>query len=60
MVQKVIAFVHRVTPEGEWWFTRSDTGRVHGFDTEAEWNARRELMLAQGFVCRDYFDTFIQ
>ena len=54
IVQKVIAFVHRITPDGEWFFTRSDTGRVHGFSDEEAWNARRELMLAQGYEVCDY------
>ena len=54
---KVVAFVHRLTPDGEWFFTRSDAGNVRRFPNREAWEARRELMLSLGYVPCDYYES---
>ena len=56
IIKKVVAFVHRITPDGEWYFSRSDIGKVTAFPNRDEWNARRQLMLDQGWEAQEYVD----
>ena len=56
LIKKVVAFVHRITDDGEWYFSRSDVGKITAFPDRAAWNSRRTQMISNGWQVCDYVD----
>lgn len=53
-ITKVISFCRNETEDGEFFFTRSDAGKVHGFPTAEALEERRQLLLSQGWTEASY------
>ena len=53
-VTKHIAFCQNESEEGNFYFTRSDAGKVHGFDSAEALEERRQLLLNQGYTESPY------
>ena len=49
-VTKVVAFCKNITENGEFFFTRSDAGKVHGFASAEELEEHRRYMLSIGYT----------
>ena len=47
---KVIAFCHNVSENGEFFYTKSDAGKVHGFESAEALEERRQHMLRMGWT----------